>query len=285
LSATSATLSASASVDDRLDYGLVCGIAGRLGLDKALTANQDQDGSGTISLGDTLEYTVTATNTGSVTLSNVVVSDNLITPTSTTCATLPQGEACVLVGTYTVTQVDVDAGELVNTATTGSDQTTERTTVVDTPVPQNPSIDLDKTSQLDDANGNRFGDAGEFIDYQLTVTNTGDVTLGNVEIVDDLIQLDCVPKPPTGLAPGETIDCSGRYEVTWSDIGSGAIVNVATASGNTPDDTPIDDTDSTETPVLDPLPVPTGSRAALLILMLALVMLGMRAAARRGGLR
>ncbi len=54
---------------------------------KELTSNADEDGSGTVSLGDTLTYTVTATNTGDVTLNNVVVSDSLITPTL--CPTPP----------------------------------------------------------------------------------------------------------------------------------------------------------------------------------------------------
>ena len=44
----------------------------------------DSDGDGVITLGDTLYYSITATNTGSSNLSDVVVSDALLTPSSTT---------------------------------------------------------------------------------------------------------------------------------------------------------------------------------------------------------
>jgi uncharacterized repeat protein (TIGR01451 family) len=279
LSATSAPLSAAVPVDDSLDYGLVCGIAGELGLDKALTANQDQDGSGTISLGDTLEYTVTATNTGSVTLSNVVVSDDMITPASTTCATLPQAQTCVLVGTYTVTQADIDTGDLVNTATTRSDQTTERTTVVTTPVPQNPAIELVKEAQLRDQTPP--GEPGDVIDYTLTVTNTGDVTLEDVEVVDDLIVLDCSPSQPAVLGPAETMTCTGSYEIRFTDLGSNRLTNVGSVTGDAPDDSVVADDDSAGTPIISPIPVPVAAWPAWLLLIVGIAVIGRRQASAR----
>ena len=55
-------------------------------LAKALTGNADEDSSGTVSVGDTLTYTVTLTNTSaSGNLTNVTVSDNKITPANITC--------------------------------------------------------------------------------------------------------------------------------------------------------------------------------------------------------
>ena len=53
------------------------------------------------------------------------------TPASNTCASVAVGDTCVLVGTYTVTQADVDAGEMVNTATADSDETDPVTDDVD----------------------------------------------------------------------------------------------------------------------------------------------------------
>ena len=60
--------------------------------------------------GDVLTYTVTVTNTGNIPLTNVVVTDSLITPTggTTPCASVPVGGTCTLIGTYTVTAADVD---------------------------------------------------------------------------------------------------------------------------------------------------------------------------------
>lgn len=91
---------------------------------KSIPVNNDIDGNGYISVSDTLTYTVTATNTGSIALTNVVVSDPLLTPNSFTCANLAVGNTCVLNGTYTVLAVDKLAGNILNTATVVSDQTT-----------------------------------------------------------------------------------------------------------------------------------------------------------------
>nr|WP_255595480.1 hypothetical protein [Lysobacter sp. BMK333-48F3] len=72
-------------------------------------------------MGDTLTYTVTVTNTSaSGNLTNVVVNDSKITPSTITCATVAPGATCVLTGTYVVTAADVTAGSISNTATSTS---------------------------------------------------------------------------------------------------------------------------------------------------------------------
>ncbi|MGM9426711.1 beta strand repeat-containing protein [Hydrogenophaga sp. MI9] len=86
-------------------------------LTKQVLGNADGDGNGKISMNDVLTYRVTMTNTGFVPLTNVVVSDPRITPSSTTCATVLNGETCVLQGTTTVTAADVVARKIVNVAT------------------------------------------------------------------------------------------------------------------------------------------------------------------------
>ena len=76
-------------------------------------------------MGDTLTYTITATNTGDANLTNVFVSDDLITPTGGTapCGLVLPGDTCTLVGTYAVIPADITAGSILNTATADSDQT------------------------------------------------------------------------------------------------------------------------------------------------------------------
>ncbi|HMN15207.1 MAG TPA: hypothetical protein PKD55_23050, partial [Bellilinea sp.] len=72
-------------------------------------------------VGDSISYTITVTNTGNVTLTNVVVSDAKV-GLSETIATLAPAGVETYTRTYTVTQTDVDAGQVVNTATaTGKD--------------------------------------------------------------------------------------------------------------------------------------------------------------------
>ncbi|WP_313254320.1 OmpA family protein [Stenotrophomonas acidaminiphila] len=85
-------------------------------LSKAVTADSS---GGDAAVGDVLTYTVTLTNRSNATLANVELSDALITPRSIVCASVAPGAVCQLVGTYTVTQADADAGMVRNTAQAG----------------------------------------------------------------------------------------------------------------------------------------------------------------------
>ncbi len=80
--------------------------------------NADEDGSGTVSAGDTITLIVAATNTGGVNYIGVEVSNNLTTPATITCPILSDGNSCTLTGTYTVTSADETIGELVSNSTT-----------------------------------------------------------------------------------------------------------------------------------------------------------------------
>ena len=73
---------------------------------KSAPTNADEDGSSTVSIGDTLSYTITVTNTGNIDQTNVVVTDNLITPSTNSCAAVAVGATCTLTGDYTVTMAD-----------------------------------------------------------------------------------------------------------------------------------------------------------------------------------
>ncbi len=95
---------------------------------KSNPINADEDGNGYISNGDTLTYTVTATNTGGTVLNNVVVSDPLLTPNSFTCPTLAVGSDCILTGNYSVSIIDELRGTIDNTASYDSNETTLQNT-------------------------------------------------------------------------------------------------------------------------------------------------------------
>ena len=122
---------------------------------KTLTNNADEDSSGSVSIGDTLTYTIVATNSGNFDQNNVDVTDNLITPNSNTCATVAVGATCTLTGTYVVTMLDA-GGNVVNTASAESDEvTTPVTDTVTTPVIAGaPALDLAKPAPSNnDADG------------------------------------------------------------------------------------------------------------------------------------
>ena len=99
-----------------------------LSLTKAFTGNADEDGSGTVTLNDTLTYTFTATNIGTANRTGVTITDPLPGLSALNCtpaqpATLAPAASLVCTATYVVTAADVAASSIVNTATADSDQT------------------------------------------------------------------------------------------------------------------------------------------------------------------
>lgn len=200
-----------------------------LGMAKAVT-----NAPTPVVLGSVLEFTVTGTNTGNTTLTNVVISDDKITPASTTCASVAPGGSCVLVGTYTVVQADVDAGQVLNIGS-GISDTTPRTPSPPTitPVQQLRGLGLDKNSTA-----TTYDSVGDVLPYTYLVTNTGTVTVtAPITVSDDRIvapaTVSCPALPPGGLAPNASITCTASYAVTQADLNSGSVTNTATATDGT----------------------------------------------------
>ncbi|WP_438839603.1 DUF7507 domain-containing protein, partial [Algoriphagus aestuariicola] len=133
--------------------------------------------------GDQISYSLVVTNTGNVTLDNVLVSDAGTTMGNPQVGTLAPGQSATVGAVYTVTQSDVDGGSYVNIATvTGEDpnsviQTATATATV-TAV-QSPGIALTKTPTPTD-----YSQLDEVISYELVVTNSGNVTLTGVAVSD-----------------------------------------------------------------------------------------------------
>src|SRR5690606_9687007 len=191
---------------------------------------------------------VTVTNTGNIPLTNVIVTDSLITPTggTTPCASVPVSGTCTLIGTYTVTAADVTTGSITNTGTGDSDETGPDTDVLVTPVVGSPALNTVKT-----LTGNADGDGsgtvtqGDVLTYAITVTNTGNVALNNVVVSDPMITQTGGTTPCATVAVGGTCTLIGTYTVTAADVTTGSITNTGTGDS---DETPPDD-DILVTPV------------------------------------
>ncbi len=199
-------------------------------LDKQSGGVTDEDANG-VDPGDTIDYTFVVTNTGNVTLTAVTVDDPTVGPVACPVTTLAPGESTTCTATYTLTQADIDAGQVDNTATVTGDPPTggpvTDTDTVTTPVAQTPAIELVK--RADTRGPVKVGDV---IVYTFTVTNTGNVTLTDL-VVDDPM-LGTVTCAATTLAVGESTTCAAPpYTVTAADVRAGRIVNhaVATADG------------------------------------------------------
>ncbi|MDB4175592.1 hypothetical protein N9766_04460, partial [Flavobacteriaceae bacterium] len=227
------------------------------------------DGDCTAAVGDVITYAFSVSNTGNVTLTNVVVADPLVTMLGGPIASLAPGaiDTASYTASYTITQQDIDAGVFSNQATaTGtapsgtsvtdlSGTSIDNDTPTDTPICQDASIALVKTSSYDD--GDCTSEVGNFITYTFSVTNTGNVTLTNVIVEDPLVTISGVAI--ASLAPGaiDTTTYTASYTITQQDIDAGVFSNQATATGTTPSGSDITDLSGTsldnDTPTNTPI--------------------------------
>src|SRR6185436_1139380 len=130
--------------------------------------------------GDKVTYTVTAANIGNVTLTGVTISDPTLPTlvcTPLQPATLAPGATLVCTGSHTLTQADLNAGQVQNTATGDSNQTPPTDRIETVPLPQVPVLALAKRGTLDTAvvAPNDRADVGDKINYTLTAINAGNV--------------------------------------------------------------------------------------------------------------
>ncbi|MGW4033304.1 DUF7507 domain-containing protein [Streptomyces sp. NPDC004838] len=202
-------------------------------------------------LGEEITYSFVVTNTGNVTLKDVKVDEVDFTGSGTlspvTCpagaASLAPGASVTCTATYTVTQADVDAGEITNSATsTGTPPSgpppvspPSEVTVPSTP---DPAVSLTKTA----SKGKLV--AGEEITYNFVVTNTGNVTLTDVKVDEgeftgsgELSPVTC-PAGAASMLPGASVTCTATYTVTQADVDAGSVKNTATSTGTPPSGPP-----------------------------------------------
>ncbi|MBS9773511.1 MAG: MucBP domain-containing protein, partial [Gammaproteobacteria bacterium] len=108
-------------------------------IDIVKSANKDK-----LVVGQTVTYTFTVTNTGNVTLTNVAVTDAKIKGAITLVkTTLEPNEETTGTGTYVVTQDDVDAGKLDNTATVTGNPPAKADGTPATPVTDDSTVKID----------------------------------------------------------------------------------------------------------------------------------------------
>ncbi|SIT18460.1 DUF7507 domain-containing protein, partial [Belliella pelovolcani] len=207
----------------------------------AVSIEKSADKSIVSEAGEFIEYTLTVTNTGNVTLTNVNVLDGKVDLDQTILSMNP-GQVEVITINYEVTQADIDNGSILNTATVEGIAPDERLvddeSSVTVEVDQNSAISLTKS-----ADKSQVTAAGEEVVYTLTVTNTGNTTLTDVMLVDEMLE---VSENVGTLLPGQSVSRDYTYTVTQSDIDNGSIVNVASTTGEDPNgDTPGDDDEVT----------------------------------------
>ena len=216
----------------------------------SLSIQKSNNGSADVAAGSTVSYTITATNNGNVDLTGVVVTDELTGFTSD-AFDLAKGESRTFDTSYTVQESDIVNGSIVNVAKgEGTDPkggtVTGEGSATTTTEAMNGALIVEKKAEA-----GVYG-TGDTVNYAIAVSNTGNVALSNVKVVDAKTGLD----ETCDLAVGETKTFTTSYTVTMEDVAAGTLANVATATGSDPKGNPVTGSD-TETIGNTPQPNPS----------------------------
>ncbi|MDO5334672.1 MAG: hypothetical protein Q4F23_01145, partial [Coriobacteriia bacterium] len=192
-------------------------------------------------LGEIITYKTTVTNTGNVTLRGIALTDdNADDLANESIDVLKPGDFKTFEASHKVTEADVIAGAVENNASAttkapNQDEPVQSTLghTEDAAGPSNPHLTIEKTTTTSPKNGVSY-ELDETIKYQVTVTNTGNLTLSNVALTDDNAD-DLDVKEVGTLAPGASKTFKASHKVTEADIQSGSVVNNATATATSPD--------------------------------------------------
>lgn len=216
--------------------------------------------------GDTVPFTFVITNTGNCSLTDITLEDALpgisdvvidwssSGDTSTGEGVLSSGESVSGGAFYTLTQTDIDRGSILNqAAVTGIDPSGNTVSSQDDAevlLPENGEIRIEKVSEGEITEETQVGDP---VHYVFTVTNTGNVTLSEVSILDELDGLGAIQydwegtsdasTPQGTLSPGEVLTACADYPLGQNDMDEGQILNKAAAVGKTPSGKDVTSTD------------------------------------------
>ena len=223
-------------------------------VDKEFTGYDDLDESGTISLGDILNFKHIIINDGGVvahSAPNSVLNDRDINGNFQKLIPgdevggedieLAPGDMLMTTSTYTVTQEDIDRGWYSNMAIACvEDATGERMLhVIDTEtVNFNTPLDIDKTLvSCDDVNEDGAYSVGDILNYNYSLSNTGMDALSNVMLRDrdsyGVTNLTLVEGDTNGdslLDMEETWLFQGSHVITQEDLDRNGYSNTALAS-------------------------------------------------------
>lgn len=199
-------------------------------------------------VGDSVEYRFEIRNTGNTSLSNITFTDDHELKDlewDREISTLLPGEKAAGSAAYTLTQEDVDAGHVLNTAVvTGKAPDGKEVTDTDdaeTEIAAEPGICLEKSTDPAIRTNARAGDA---VPFTFVITNTGNCSLGSIALEDALEGISDVvidwnnsgnDATAAGvLSSGESVNGEAFYTLTQADIDAGSIENRAIVTGTAP---------------------------------------------------
>ena len=175
--------------------------------------------------GEVIDYNIVVANTGDETLTNVAVTDPTLGVAYATLASLAVGASVTYTASATVTQAELDAKAAVpNTAVVTDTQTLSQSSTVSTTVSLTPGVSIVKSvTSVGGVGGDPAATyAGEVIDYQIVVANTGDETLTNVAVTDPTLGIAYATL--ASLAVGASVTYTASATVTQAELDAKAAV-------------------------------------------------------------
>lgn len=227
---------------------------------KAFVVDTDHDG--VVSVGDTIDYTFTTTNTGQTPVTGVSVIDPMIGSVSCPATSLAPGTSmlCHSDAGHVITTDDAKSGGVTNSASAiGAPscpglpsglrrnpvaavtaagcptvvQVRSATATVVTPISSGSVLSITKTGTWNDLNHDNAAEAGETISWVIQVSNPGRSTVTGFRVEDPTAgKVTC---PSGALAPGTSMMCTvPDHLISSADVEAGHVDNVAFATGNGP---------------------------------------------------
>ncbi len=197
--------------------------------------------------GSTARFAYVVTNAGNVTLTGITLTSTGFTgtgaPLSITCdtRTLAPGAKATCSAPYTVTQADVDAGEVSDTSfATGTPPTGEN--IVSAPATA--VLAIQQTSALGltaDTSPATYDAATQTLTFTFTATNTGNTGLVGTTVVPTAYNgsgatptITCPADTP--LEPGASLTCTATVVTTQPDVDRGSLSLRGAGAGPAQDD-------------------------------------------------
>ncbi|WP_151772276.1 DUF7507 domain-containing protein [Streptomyces abyssomicinicus] len=204
-------------------------------------------------VGEVVEYRYTVTNTGPVEITGLTLDDDHVTGITCAAETLApegrDGDSTECRGTYTVTAQDADTGYVTNQVTAAGRANGDdvRSPEAEATVGVANSLVLLLDKSVDDS---RAYEVGETVPYEYRVTNSGDLEITGLTVVDDRVTgITC---DATTLAPDAFTTCRGTYTVREEDAAEGGVVNLAFARGRSGSRETVSEPDSAEIQIITP---------------------------------
>ncbi|MCL2737091.1 MAG: Ig-like domain-containing protein, partial [Propionibacteriaceae bacterium] len=201
-------------------------------------------------VGDKVTFTFEVVNPDPVAVSGLTVSmsgayksvdaegfsgTNALSAITCLDTTLPAHGATTCSATYTVSQADMNVGQVLGTAQATATATGATVATTSNLAPVTLTTDRASALKVTGSSPDTMKNVGDKVNYTFTVENTGNTNVTDVAIDQTTFTGTGTPPvitcTPTSLAPGEKATCTGVYTVTADDLKAKKVDLTAVATG------------------------------------------------------